>query len=73
MGRYIFADVVDGRDKDQAIRGIQVDVKYIIPNSTWSTFELYVFLKKILQSHSLLICNLILMTHLLSVICGSSE
>lgn len=46
MGRYIFADVVDGRDKDQAIRGIQVDVKYIIPNSTWSTFELYVFLKK---------------------------
>lgn len=47
MGRYIFADVADGRDKDQAsYSGIQIDVEYIIPNSTWSTFELYVFLKK---------------------------
>lgn len=42
--RYIFADVADGHDKDQAsYNGIQVDVEYIIPNSTWSTFELYVF------------------------------
>lgn len=74
MGRYIFADVAHGRDKDQAsYSGIQIDVEYIIPNSTWSTFKLYVFLKNVLQRHSLLICNLILMAHLLSVICGSSE
>lgn len=69
MGRYIFADVAHGRDKDQAsYSGIQIDV-----DSTWSTFKLYVFLKNVLQRHSLLICNLILMAHLLSVICGSSE